>query len=473
MEDANMKSGEIQSPNEQKLADAREAIAEIFQATDLEYLRVELWHFLKAVTTEKPFSFLGDPSTVLTMEKHLNKIITACRLILDVEEDQQGDLPAEDFQPFSQQQIEADRQCMKNLRELNDQYGGMIRRLTLAETERPILAIKRFFKAYKYEEWQEILADWVEYGLSKVSICEATGECAEIIQYELLESLLEAIYLIWLQDEDICYPKRRFRKLDGRKSVIELLVAALEPELIFEVNRPHSTSSTRASYRDLLIILLDKNHRPFKDLEPTIEMITAGEDNVYCSLHKFSGLHQSLEAGHVYFSRVCIPENVVYQRTFTKLPVAPAEKMLQVLKKSKEEFTIGLDKAEKCYQGARHYQQIQAPALAMFALHQAVEMVFRTVAISLYGHEKKTHSIKTLKRYNRRLAPQLNDVFPADTPKEERLLMILEDAYLNGRYNMKYEVDHSDVDTIFNRVAHLLKLALDVFHGNSQMATHQ
>lgn len=468
-----MKLREIQSPNEQKLADAREAIDEIFQATDLEYLRVELWHFLKAVTTEKPFSFLGDPSTVLTMEKHLNKIITACRLILDVEEDQQGDLPAEDFQPFSQQQIDADRQYMRDLRELNAQYDGMIRRLTLAETERPILAIKRFFKAYKYEEWQEILADWVEYGLSKVSICEATGECAEIIQYELLESLLEAIFLIWLQGEDITYPKRRFRKLDGRKSVIELLVAALEPELIFEVNHPHSTSSTRASYRDLLIILPDKNHRPFKEFEPTIELIIAGEDNVYCSLHKFSGLYQSIENGHIYFTRVCIPENVVYQRTFTKLPVAPAEKMLQVFQKSKREFTAGLDKAEKCYQGAQHYQQIQAAALAMFALHQAVETIFRTVAISLYGHEKRTHSIKSLKRCNRRLAPQLNDVFPADTTEEERLLMLLDDAYLDARYNTMYEICSSDFNIIFNRVAQLLELANRAFNENAIASTHE
>lgn len=46
-EDAILKSREIKSTNEQKLTDARQAIAEIFQATDLGYLRVKLWHFLK------------------------------------------------------------------------------------------------------------------------------------------------------------------------------------------------------------------------------------------------------------------------------------------------------------------------------------------------------------------------------------------------------------------------------------------
>jgi hypothetical protein len=61
----------------------------------------------------------------------------------------------------------------------------------------------------------------------------------------------------------------------------------------------------------------------------------------------------------------------------------------------------------------------------MFALHQAAETIFRTVAVSLYGHEKRTHFIKSLKRFNRRLAPQLNDMFPADTtPWEERLLIL-------------------------------------------------
>ncbi len=144
--------------------------------------------------------------------------------------------------------------------------------------------------------------------------------------------------------------------------------------------------------------------------------------------------------------------------------------MLQVLQKSKQEFKSGLDKAEKCYQGAHHYRQIQAPALAMFALHQTVEMIFRTAAISLYGHEKRTHSIRSLKRFNRNLAPQLNDVFPADTQEEERLLKLLEDAYLDARYNTKYKVDHSDISTISDRVVLLLELATGLFHSNSQIA---
>lgn len=155
------------------------------------------------------------------------------------------------------------------------------------------MAVKRFFKAYSYEEWQEILADWVEYGLSKVSICEATG--AEIIQYELLESLLEAVYLIGLQDEQTYCQERRLKTTTESKAIIMPLIAALDPTLIFEVSRPASSPPNHTSYSDLLIVLADDNHKPFKELEPVIQLVTAGKEKLCCSLHKLSGCNSRLQ----------------------------------------------------------------------------------------------------------------------------------------------------------------------------------
>jgi hypothetical protein len=161
-----------------------------------EYFRVDLWHWLKAVNCEKPFSFRGEPSTVVTLQKQLTKIILASRLMLDVAQKLGEDISCSNFQPFSEEQITEDRQYMREIKELTAKYGGTIRRLTLSEAERPILAIRRFFNAHSLEEWSEILDEWVEYGLSKMSICEATGDCAQVFQYELLEGLLEATYLV-------------------------------------------------------------------------------------------------------------------------------------------------------------------------------------------------------------------------------------------------------------------------------------
>lgn len=68
--------------------------------------------------------------------------------------------------------------------------------------------------------------------------------------------------------------------------------------------------------------------------------------------------------------------------------------------------------------------------MTMLMLQQATELTFRAVALSLYGVERRTHSTKSLKKLNRRLAPQFNGIIPADTEEEERLLKVLEDAYL-------------------------------------------
>jgi len=382
METVNLTIDDNRGSNDRKLADARASIAEFFHATDLEFVRVELWQFLKAVTTEKPFSFLGDPSTVLCLQRHLQKIISACRLLLDVAEDDGTDLHTGDFQSFSHAQIEADRQYMRDVRELNDLYDGTIRRLSLAETEQPLLAIKRVFEIYSYDQWQEILEDWVEYGLSRVSICEATGECVEIIQYELLESLLEAVYLISRSDQGIPFQKRRLGKLAGSKAIIELLIAALDPLLIFEVKHPAPESTEQKRYRDLLIVFADDNQKTFKEHQPIVELFSAGDEKLSCSVHKLSNIHQALENGHVYFSRVCTEENLIYQAKITSLPKMSLERISLLIEKSKQEFTAGLAKARKFFNGAKYYQETEEYPFCMFMLHQAVEITFRSVAES-------------------------------------------------------------------------------------------
>lgn len=463
MEPVNLASNETALTSEQKLAHARQAIVEIFHATDLNYIRIELWHLLKAVTTDRPFSFQGDPSTVLWLRRLFDKLITACKLMLDAAQVEENALSVDRFPVFSPQQIAADRQSLKEMRELNDRYGGMIRRLSLAETQRPVLAIKRVFDVYSYDQWPGMLEDWVEYGLGKMSIFEATGESDQVIQYESLETLLEAIYLIWKQNEKVLHSANRLAKTVAGKATIELLITALKPELIFEISHPETLPAEKLPYRDLLIILSDEHHKPFKELEPVIELITAGDERIGCSIRKLSDLRQSLENGQVYFSLTCMTENLVYQRTAVTLPKMTPEKMTALVGKSKRDFQIGLTQARKFFYGARFYEETKESALCMFMLHQAVETVFRTISISLYGTEKRTHSIKSLKSYNRRLVPQLNEVFPGDTPQEERILQLLEDAYLESRYNLQYHVSSEDIGLISSRVSALLELAETVF----------
>jgi HEPN domain-containing protein len=216
-------------------------------------------------------------------------------------------------------------------------------------------------------------------------------------------------------------------------------------------------------YRDLLIVFADDNQKPFKEHQPLVELFSVGDEKLCCSVHKLSDLHQALTNGHVYFSLACTTENLVYQRSPSPLPKVLPETLRQLIEKSKQDFAIGMSKARKFFEGSNYYLQVNEYALSMFLLQQAAETTFRSTAIALYGNERRTHSIRSLKRFNHRLAPQLNDVFPGGLPDEERLLQLLEDAYLEARYNLHYQVSEQDLHLISSRVLRLLELAEAVF----------
>lgn len=469
MENNRLPNEAMELVHKEKLKTAREIIAQIFNATNLKYMRMELWLWFKSATDSAPWSFLGNPSIVLSIKEHLMDVMTAARALLDAAEAIQTDLELDDFAPFSEEQALADRVYMRNLGEIEETFKGKVRRLTLEETEEPLLAIKRFFIAHSFEEWTEILTQMVEYALSKTSICEATGEGIGVVQYELLEGLIEAIYLIYERDDQIPSTFKKLKKTSESSPIVDLIIASIEPEMIFQVNHPNVLQDTADSYRDLLIVLPDSNAMPFQELEPVVELITSKEGRLSCSLHKSSAIQQALNDGHIYYSLVCVKENLIYQNTTAKIPDLSAEKYAAVVAKARQEFEAGMAKAHSFYAGAEKYVESGNSAMAMFMLQQATELAFRAVALSLYGIERRTHSIKSLKKLNRRLAPELNDIFPADTEEEERLLKVLDDAYLDGRYSTGYTVSDNDLSTLLTRVGQLLERANEALSSRGIM----
>eukprot|EP01036_Dinobryon_divergens_P004018 gene4018-5306_t len=51
------------------LADAIERLAAVFDTVDLEYIRNDLWQWLKAVTSDEPWSFMGNPAEVVRLKR--------------------------------------------------------------------------------------------------------------------------------------------------------------------------------------------------------------------------------------------------------------------------------------------------------------------------------------------------------------------------------------------------------------------
>lgn len=93
--------------------------------------------------------------------------------------------------------------------------------------------------------------------------------------------------------------------------------------------------------------------------------------------------------------------------------------------------------------------------MASFQLHQAAENFLRTIPMvfTLYGY--KEHDLEFLTDKARTHTLEVCDAFPRNTSEEERLFKLLQDAYVQARYNKNFAVTKDDTDALTVRVERL------------------
>lgn len=427
-----------------KLETLKQSLYEVFDPQDINCIHEELWRWVKTASNNELYLYMGDPSFILFLEKKFRRMI---RYAWHLHQEHGQEFVAEHqlVSPLSKERIKQERQHMLQLDDLITRYKGTVRRLSKAETENPLLFFHRFFQYLNTKkEWYQILHSWAEYSLSRSSMLDFCSD-VDLEAFELIEGLLESMYLLHLQD----HPSQEY--LDP---VVKLITEAIAPQMIFEV-RHQSTGQQNESPTDWLIVIPDGRQKRLTELEPILDLVMVCDRRLSCSLHTSSHITERLKSGHIYFSLVCIPQNLIYTNGMLELPHKP-EILDHIVAEAKKTFEAGHQKAQAFHASALNQSE---RSLGLFMLQQAAELIFRTVALALYGCEKKTHSFQVLKQITRRVAPALNEVFPANTTEEQRLLQLLDDAYIHGRYSNDFEVSEADFQTLYQRVEKLLALS--------------
>lgn len=90
--------------------------------------------------------------------------------------------------------------------------------------------------------------------------------------------------------------------------------------------------------------------------------------------------------------------------------------------------------------------------MSSFNLHQATENYMRIIPMvyALYGY--KDHDLTKLIGYCKRYTLELANIFPRDTPEEERLFKLLQDAYVQARYNKNFVVTKGDIEALIPKI---------------------
>jgi len=244
-------------------------------------------------------------------------------------------------------------------------------------------------------------------------------------------------------------------EVDTLKPLIQLLVAAISPSKIFLLQHKDTINAPSGRHIDLLMVIASKCALPFTELEPILEIAYLKDQRVCCSLHSEGNLLENLRLGHIFYSLNCIPENLIYDDKAIELRATTPQVIQEIKSISKEKFTRIFDKALHFYECALSLHQNHSSQIIAFMLHQSIELTCRGMLQCLNGYDKKTHDIRSLKKYLRRCAPQMNAIFPDGKEEEKHLLDVLEASYLDPRYEHNYSISGNDLDVLIEKTRQL------------------
>ncbi len=250
-------------------------------------------------------------------------------------------------------------------------------------------------------------------------------------------------------------------KLMSLEKVIAFIKASLNPESIFLLHQ--SVDENKQEFFDLMVVIPAKSKSRFTYYEQVLTMANMEDIIINVSLHKEEMLQQQLNEGHIYYSIACNKKSLIYCNSSYQLPEPNKEVLKALAQKAASEFNAAHKKADSFLQGASNYRAESNNEMTAFMLQQAAELIIRGLITALSGSCAKTHYFNELKKPLKRYLPGLNYIISGNEIEEERLLHILEKAYLESRYSHQLYIDNADIDMLSERVELLHERAKTLF----------
>lgn len=241
------------------------------------------------------------------------------------------------------------------------------------------------------------------------------------------------------------------------RPLLQFLVISVAPSKIYMLE--HQLDPAGPRYIDLFLVISPRPGVSFKELELLLEIPYRESQEVTCSLHGEGNVVQGLRDGHIFYSLHFTPANLVYDNKTIEYPLTPPDVLQTIKQASLERFNRCYTKAIDFYEAAIFLWEKYASSIALFMLHQAAELVYRSILLCLHGCDKKTHEIRALKKYVIRCAHPLIDCFPGTNENDQHLVAILDAAYVCARYDDGYSIGNEDAVCLFEKVKTLLSSA--------------
>ncbi len=247
----------------------------------------------------------------------------------------------------------------------------------------------------------------------------------------------------------------------AQEKVVAFIKACINPEKIFLLH--YHVTKDKHEHLDLLVVIPSTATTSFSHYERVISMANMENISIDVSLHRSEVIQQQLTEGHLYNNMACNKEKLIYSNELPAFSY-PSKEILQTMATNAEkQFMQAYAKADSFLEGASNYYVENNRQMTAFMLQQAVELTVRGLITALLGNCAKTHRFKELKKPLRRCLPELQYLLSENEEEENRLLRLLEKAYLESRYTNEFSITDNELQQLVGSAEAFYESAKDLF----------
>lgn len=237
-------------------------------------------------------------------------------------------------------------------------------------------------------------------------------------------------------------------KIPKQQEIITRLVAELEILLIFISEALYSDQKAST-----WILISKKKHAKLTEQQlRSIKSIFQEYDISHYLIFSSDYLYKQIAEENLFFIQYCLPQNIVYQNPdFDESKLNGFSFHINTLDRIKTNINEELNKATSFLDGANFYIEQKNLEQTSFMLHQYMELLLRSLGLFVLGREKVSHSIKEQQIFLQRFIPDLGSLFHEEIENEQRVLKLLDEAYIKVRYSRNFEITEGDLNIIIDK----------------------
>lgn len=170
-------------------------------------------------------------------------------------------------------------------------------------------------------------------------------------------------------------------------------------------------------------------------------------------------LNKAIDKNRYFYTDIKREGIMLYNSGRYKLARRRKQNYREIKELAEEYYNDRFERANSFLRSARYSYKDQDYKIASFHLHQACENYYNSIILTFTLYSPKEHSLITLSGRAKTHSLESSEAFPRDTEEEKRLFDLLQDAYVQARYNLHFRITQEDIEALIPKVELLRDIA--------------